>query len=195
MTFATSLASLLHAMEAQPVLQFGAIVAGTFILEDATSVLAALAAASGYVPAAVALAALYVGIALGDAGLYALGRLASTHPWARRYVRSDMAGRIQRWLAGRLATAVIATRFLPGMRLPTYTTCGFLSVPFARFMLAVIAATLVWTSLVFGITYRLGNLVGEALGVWRWPIGLAIALAPLAWQKLSAPRHARQGSL
>jgi len=188
-TISTFMAGLLHATEAQPVLQFGTIMAATFILEDAASVLAALAAASGYVPAVIAVTALYVGIAAGDAGLYALGRLAATHRWAQRLIAGERASRVQKWLAQRLALAVFSSRFLPGARLPTYTTCGFLALPFGRFMLAVIAATLVWTSLVFAVTYRLGTLAASSLGAWRWPIGLLIAAAPWMWHRLSQRRR------
>lgn len=185
MTFFHVFDEFLRARAGEPAFQFLAIVVGTLILEDATSILAALAAASGYVPATLALASLCIGIAVGDIGLYALGGLAATHPWAWRLVERSKRQRAQAWLADRLVLAVVSSRFIPGMRLPTYTACGFLRVSFLRFTAAVVGATLVWTLLVFSLVYRLGPIAGAALGVWRWPVGIAVALIPIVWTRRS----------
>ena len=64
----------------------GYYLVGTFILEDAATLLAAMQVASGAVSLPVALGALYAGIVLGDLGLYGLGFLSAAHPWARRLV-------------------------------------------------------------------------------------------------------------
>lgn len=171
------LVSLLDAAANNPLLQFIAIIAGTFILEDAMTFLAALQVSAGALPAWIGLLALYLGIALGDVGLFGLGRLAAYHPWARRYVAMDQIDRARKWLNGRLVTAVISTRFLPGARLPTYTACGFLGVSFDRFVLSVIVATIAWTTLLFTASLGLGLAMVEWFGAWRWPIGIALALS------------------
>ena len=62
------------------------IVLGTFVLEDAATVLAAMDVQVGRVALVVALASLYAGIVLGDLGLYGMGRLAAQAPWAARLV-------------------------------------------------------------------------------------------------------------
>ena len=68
-----------------PWLQAMLILLGTFVLEDAATVLAAMDVQMGRVALGVALGALYAGIVLGDLGLYGLGRLAAMVPWARRW--------------------------------------------------------------------------------------------------------------
>jgi membrane protein DedA with SNARE-associated domain len=73
---------------------------------------------------------------------------------------------------------VLVSRFVPGLRLPTYTTLGFLHAPFAKFALAAGGATLVWTSGLFYISLRVGALMMQYLGVWRWA-GLGIFLIAL----------------
>src|SRR5262245_62151031 len=160
-------------------LQFGAVVIGTFILEDATTVFAAMAVSDHRLSGPLTLAALYFGVAVGDMGLFAVGQLAAGHPWARRYVVLDKVQAVRRWLDGRLIAAVISTRFLPGARLPTYTACGFLGVSFRRFAVAVVVGTMLWTTLLFAVSLSLGGLIMTQLGAWRWPGGILAGLAIL----------------
>jgi len=176
MLISQTLSSLLVAAAAHPLLQSGAIVAGTFVLEDAATIVAGMAVADGTVAMPVALGALYVGIAAGDAALYGVGRLAARYAWAARWVRPEQVEPIRRWLDRRLVAAVMSTRFLPGLRLPTYTVCGFLGLSFTRFLLAVVVATLIWTTLLFTAAVWFGDVAATSLGVWRWPIGIAAAL-------------------
>ena len=70
---------------------------------------------------------------------------------------------------------MLVSRFVPGLRLPTYTTLGFLRAPFLHFALAAILATLVWTTGLFFVSLRLGMLMAHYLGIWRWA-GLAVFL-------------------
>ena len=172
-----------------PGVEFLAIVVGTFILEDATTILCAMATADGRLPVALALGGLYAGIALGDIGLFALGRLAGQHPWARRFVAMERVQAVRAWMDHRLITAVISTRFMPGARLPTYTACGFLGLSFSRFAFAVVCGTLAWTTLLFVAALLAGGLIMRYLGTWRWPAGLALALLVLVVGHLLARRR------
>jgi len=188
------IATLLTAA-ANPLVQSGAIIASTFILEDATTVLVGVMAADGVVSSFLALVALYIGIAAGDLGLYALGRLAVRHRWARRFAETERAERFRRWLGPRLGVTVAAVRFLPGLRFPVYTACGFLEMPLGRFSLAVVCATVAWTTLLFGLSFAFGAWAVERIGVWRWPLSIGIALAVIGVSRLLArDRVARLGA-
>lgn len=156
--------------------QSGAIIAATLIVEDAATVVVAIMSADGSIPVGAALGSLYAGIALGDFGLYGLGKFASRYQWARRLVPADTYGSVQHWLRQNLISAVVTTRFLPGLRLPAYTACGFLHMPLGRFTAAVIVGTIVWTSLLFSVSYALGTWAADQIGVWRWPAGLVLAV-------------------
>jgi membrane protein DedA with SNARE-associated domain len=162
------IASLLAWAGHHPVLQAIAIVLGTFILEDAATVLAAIQVEDGGLSAALALVSLYVGIALGDLGLYGLGRLGARLPLAKRFLPPHRKEVVRAWLDGRVFKVVLISRFLPGLRLPTYTTCGFVSANLQQFVLAVVIATLCWTSLLFGVSLRIGEVLMDHLGAWRW---------------------------
>lgn len=174
----TSVASLLHLAGKQKLLQVLTIILGTFILEDAATVLAAMQAETGGIPIWLALVALYAGIVLGDLGLYGLGRLSAMVPWVQRWVPPHRVRSGQDWLRHRVFKVVLVSRFLPGMRLPTYTACGFLSCDLRQFVLAAIVATLAWTSLLFGISLRIGQFLMDHFGAWRWAgaVGFAIGI-------------------
>ena len=148
------------------------ILLGTFVLEDAATILAAMDVQVGQVQLDVALVSLYCGIVLGDLGLYGLGRLAASTPWARRWAPPERFTRSGQLLRGHVFKVVFVSRFVPGARLPTYTACGYFSVDFRRFTLAAVVATLIWTTLLFSVSLRLGHYMVEYLGAWRW-VGMA----------------------
>lgn len=149
-----------------------AIILATFILEDATTVAVGVMAADRLVPAPLALISLATGIALGDFGLYGIGRLAVSYPRLKRWMESEKLRPIRNWLDKRLYSTVIAARFLPGARLPTYVACGFFAVSFSRFATPVVGATIAWSSLLFACSYFFGMYTLTLLGIWRWPIAL-----------------------
>ena len=176
----------MQAASGRPLVQAGAIILGTFILEDAATVVAGMQVQDGKLAWPIALGALYVGIILGDMGLYGLGKLASLWPLLLRLIKPDRRIQGRDWLRQRVFRVVFISRFMPGARLPTYTTCGFLSAGFVRFAAAAACATLIWTTLLFGISLRVGEFLMNHLGAWRWLGGLVfIVLIVLAGRILA----------
>jgi membrane protein DedA with SNARE-associated domain len=105
--------------------------------------------------------ACYLGIVLSDLGLFGLGRWLG-RSWLRKLVRQRAAPNeveaAVEWLLKRRVSAVFASRFTPGLRLPTYVAVGALGVqPYAFAALFVLAAA-VWTPLLVGA----GALAGAA---------------------------------
>lgn len=173
-----SVSELLRQAGHDPALQAVAIVGGTFILEDAATIIAASQVGAGAIGMGVALGSLYLGIVLGDLGLYGLGRLAALFPWARRWAPTPAVRRTRRWICDNVFKTVFISRFLPGARLPTYTLCGFVQASFTRFAMAAIVATLIWTSLLFAVSLKVGAFLMNHLGVWRWA-GIAVFAATI----------------
>ncbi len=165
---ASSITSLLALAGHSPWFQAGAIIIGTFILEDAATVAAAMQVEDNALPLWLALISLYAGIVLGDLGLYALGRLSTRVPWIARQLPPNRQETIRAWIDGRIFKVVLGSRFLPGLRLPTYTTCGFVGANLRQFTLAAVVATGAWTTLLFSASLRVGNFLMEHLGAWRW---------------------------
>ncbi len=160
------------------IVQAALIILGTFVLEDAATITAAMLAQSGAISMPWALGALYAGIVLGDLGLYGLGRLSARSAWIARWIPVARRQGGRDWLGERVFQVVFISRFIPGARLPTYTACGFLHTSLKRFALAAIVATLIWTSLLFGISLKIGALLIDYLGAWRWAgaVGFACVL-------------------
>ncbi|WP_428375215.1 DedA family protein [Lichenicoccus sp.] len=181
-----SVSALLKSAGASPLAQAVTIILGTFILEDAATVLTGIEVQSGGLTVAVALPALYSGIVLGDLGLYGLGRLAALVPRINRLVSAERHVRGREWLSGKVFRVVMVSRFIPGARLPTYTACGFLRADFGRFVMAAVLATSVWTSLLFLLSMRVGELLMQHFGAWRWAGAIGFAAAVVATGRIIA---------
>jgi membrane protein DedA with SNARE-associated domain len=165
---ASSIKSLLALAGHSALFQAGAIILGTFILEDGATVAAAMQVQDGGLSMPLALFSLYAGIVLGDLGLYGLGRLSAHIPWVARQLPPHRQDTIKAWIGGRIFKVVLVSRFLPGLRLPTYTTCGFVGANLRQFALAAVIATGCWTSLLFMVSLKLGQFLMDHLGAWRW---------------------------
>ena len=166
--FPLSVSGLFKAAGVHPLLQGLAIITGTFILEDAATVLAAMQAQDGKIAAGLALGSLYVGIVAGDLGLYGLGRLATLSNRIKRLLPAERRSRSKQWIEHRVFRVVFISRFIPGARLPTYTSCGYLHASFSRFALAAVIATSIWTTLLFLVARHVGQFLIDHLGAWRW---------------------------
>ncbi|HVC62830.1 MAG TPA: VTT domain-containing protein [Acetobacteraceae bacterium] len=182
------IASLLVLAGHSPLFQAMTIVLATFVLEDAATVLAAMQAAQGGISVGLALGSLFVGIVLGDLGLYGLGRLSARLRWIARLLPPHRTEAVSAWLKGRVFKVVLVSRFLPGLRLPTYTTCGFLRADFRQFALAAVIATTCWTSLLFGASLQVGQFLMDHFGAWRWLGAAGFVLFVIVAGRLAAAR-------
>ena len=117
-----------------------AIIAATFIHEDIATVATGMLVADGVTSVGVALPALYAGIVAGDLGLYGIGRLVALNRISERFAGGSRFSALKLWLDERVVAGVFLVRFLPGLRMPAYTTYGFFAMPFKRFVVSVIFA-------------------------------------------------------
>ncbi len=147
-----------------------AIVTATFVLEDPTTVLVGVLSAGNVVSVPTALISLYLGIVLRVLALHGLGSLARTHPRLAQYVEHERVIPVKSWFEKRYALTIFSVRFIPGLRLPTYTASGFFRMPFGTFLATAIGATLVWATVLFSASFWFGNLTSEWVGWTRWAI-------------------------
>ncbi|MEO0410694.1 MAG: VTT domain-containing protein [Pseudomonadota bacterium] len=174
---------------------FLAVVVATFILEDVAIVATALLASTDMMAPSAGLIALLVGIVLGDLGLFGIGYGAARLPMLRKYVDTRAAQRIRRIGTNRPFSLVFTTRFVPGMRLPTYTSLGYVGASFWKFLQAVLFAVGVWTVSVYSAVFFLGQSVLADLGPWKYAaIGLALAAVFLIERSLAKKGKARAQS-
>ena len=161
---------------AQPWVIATALVLTTLLLEDLAIAAGVALAAEGLISWELSFAAVAGGIAAGDLGLYAMGLLARRIAWLRqRFV--DRPGVTARWaqqkLRDELASAMLLARVIPGLRLLTYTACGFFRIALLPFCAWVLLAVFLWTA---GL-YWLGAGLGARLAAsWGLPLSLAVAL-------------------
>ena len=163
----------------------------TLLLEDLAIAAGVALATQGVIGWALSMAAVGGGIALGDIGLYALGLAATRVPWLRRRYVGERSAWAQAQIVKRLPSAVLLARVIPGLRLLTYTGCGFVRVPLAPFAGWVLLAVTLWTLGLYGLSVAIGQALARHLGLpptvaVALPI-LAVALAAPLW-RLARPR-------
>lgn len=162
--------------EFSPVLVFFIFFFGTFVSEDAACLAAGALAGQGRISFALGVSACFAGIFVGDILLYWIGRIFG---WRvvetgifRRFVSKRSISEASAWLEKRGASAVFLSRFLPGLRLPTYLAAGFLRTDFWKFSLYFLIAALVWTPILVGSagyasgTFLSGGLIVEVVALF-----------------------------
>src|SRR5262245_28953961 len=102
----------------------------TFVSEDATCIAAGALVSSVEIGFPIAVAACFLGIVAGDLGLYWAGRIFGRRivkfRFAKRFVSEPSLQRASDWLNRKGLTAVFTSRFITGLRLPTYLAAGLL---------------------------------------------------------------------
>jgi membrane protein DedA with SNARE-associated domain len=162
----------------------------TLLLEDLAIAAGVALAAQGVISWHLSLTAVGGGIALGDLGLYAMGHYATRVPWLRRRYVGDKSLWAREQLVRRLPSAVLLARVIPGLRLATYTACGFVHVPLLRFGASVVVAVTLWTVGLYALAAAIGHTLAERFGL---PPAVAVAL-PIVVLALAVPlwRRAHQ---
>lgn len=175
--------ALLEKLAGAPWLQGVVAALATFVLEDPTTVGAGLLVADGKMGFVTAFVGVSVGIALGDMGLYGGGRLLGPRLAGRGPLTPERLERAEGWFQNNVIQAVVFSRFVPGMRLPTYFGAGILRAPFWRFAVTAIVASVVWTMMLLTATVALGRQILPILGRWRWPVAIVALLLMVLFQR------------
>ncbi|NJL28218.1 MAG: hypothetical protein HC897_10155 [Thermoanaerobaculia bacterium] len=127
-----------------------------------------------------------LGIFLGDVWLYLSGRWFG-RPWLGRaplkwLVSPEAVARSARWFERRGALVIFLSRFIPGTRLPTYLAAGILRMSFWRFTVALFVPVALWTPLLVGLAWLLGE---QVFGLFerfsRYAIPGMVAALVLVW--------------
>ena len=137
------------------------IMFSTLISEDLTCIGAGLLAARGLIGFWPATIACLLGIYIGDIALYLAGRFLG-RPAVKKipfkwFISEKDLKKSARWFAAKGPAIIIATRFLPGSRLPTYFSAGVIRANFWMFSFYFLLAAIVWTPMLVGISKLLGN--------------------------------------
>ncbi len=143
------------------VVLLGLIAAATLVSEDLTSIGVGMMVAQGRVAYLFGAFACFVGIFAGDVLLYIagryLGRPALRTAPLKWFIREKDVERSSTWFSRKGIPVIAASRFVPGMRLPTYFAAGLLDTSFWWFALYFFIAGAVWTPLLVGLSAVLGG--------------------------------------
>ena len=143
------------------------IILGTFILEDVAISVAALLSASAAISIETALCALIIGVIIGDFGLYGLGRWFNKSVWVQKLLKKEGAKYTEGVLRRRQIEMTVFSRFVPGMRLPTYVSMGLFSINFKVFFYTVLIAATFWTSFLFFLFFKIGEEAMDMVGKYQ----------------------------
>jgi membrane protein DedA with SNARE-associated domain len=165
----------------------------TLLVEDLAIAAGVAVAAQGLLGWPLSFAAVAGGIAAGDLGLYALGLGARRWAWLQRRFAPARHARAHSALTSRLASAVLLARVIPGLRLVTYTACGYLRVPLPAFSAWVLLAVLLWTAGLYASSAWIGQGLMRAWGLSA-PVAVALPIVVLAlavwlWRAIQSRRR------
>jgi membrane protein DedA with SNARE-associated domain len=150
-------------MIAPALLASTAIILLSFVSEDAATISSALSIFGGPLSWPLCFVSCFAGIWLGDLGLYSLARCAGKNVlrshWLARLADPATITRCEKTFTRNSAFALIASRFIPGTRLPTYLAAGLFAMPARRFALITAIGALVWIGVFFALTKLLGSQV------------------------------------
>jgi membrane protein DedA with SNARE-associated domain len=153
-----------------------------------------------------AVTACSAGVYVGDLGLWLAGRLlgrrALTLPWLAGRMDPAALEELSVRLDSRLGPLVLASRFVPGSRLPMFVAAGIWGRRPLAFALWSLVAVLLWTPPLVLLTARYGAaltapLVGDLGGAFHWTATAAVlfvALRVVRYSRASATVSASTGS-
>ncbi len=175
-----------------PAVQVAAIVGATLISEDLTCISVGTLIQERKVPWLRAGASCFLGIYIGDLFFFFLGRFAGARLLKLRFFSRALGEQRLRefgeWFDRKPWAAIMACRFLPGIRVPLYLSVGALSHRTRAFFLWTCFFACVWTPALIGAVILLGDAIIRPLefvfgtGWWTIPItiGLIFAIVKLA---------------
>jgi len=170
------------------VAEAAALFALTFLSEDAAVLSAAVMVAGGMMPWELGFAACFFGIWLGDLWLYGMAR-AFGAPFAARFEVAPAMMRSQAWFEKRGAFVLVMSRFVPGLRLPSYLAAGAMRFPVKVFTLVTGLVAAVWVAAIF--------VGGHFLGVGKIPFlrdhAIWLAVGAVAAAGVTAAVRTRRG--
>lgn len=140
------------------------LAAATLASEDLTCIAAGLLIAQGRISFLGGTFGCFAGIFLGDVWLFLMGRMLG-RPALRRaplkwMISEPAVERASQWFTKKGAQVILASRFMPGLRLPTYFAAGAVGTRLSTFCLWFALAGVLWTPILVGLSAWAGDELG-----------------------------------
>ena len=140
---------------------------GLPIPEDITILAAGFLAGYGNISLWGAILVCFVGVMFGDCFLFILGRIYGrtvfTWPVFRKVFTPRRIAKAEKKIQESAWLICFTARFAPGLRAPTYLTCGILKVPLYTFLILDGFAALISVPLIAWLGYRFHKEIHKAL--------------------------------
>ena len=167
-----------------PWARIGVIMLGTFILEDPTSIAVGLFIKAGQIDPFLGGFAILAGIFIGDLGLYLIGFVVGRRALAwgpvAAWVPTRQVEKLGNWFDEKGWKAVLASRFIPGSRMPLYIAAGVTGNKPGRFVLWTFLAVCIWAPVILGTVVLLGEAARSPfqfiLDIGGWPAFIVVVL-------------------
>jgi membrane protein DedA with SNARE-associated domain len=143
---------------------YAATFAGTLVEGESLLILSGLAAHRGYLSLPVVILVGAAGGALGDVGFFLLGRHYGSQLVTRFPRFAPTADRVRSMIERHPSTAILAVRFLYGLRTAGPAIIGTTRVGFVKFTLLNALGALVWSACWAGAGYLAGRAAERLLG-------------------------------
>jgi membrane protein DedA with SNARE-associated domain len=167
-----------------PAVQVLAIIGGTLISEDLTCISVGTLIQHHKVPWLRGVAACFLGIYIGDLTFFFLGRFAGSRLLKLRFfsraLGEERLKKFGEWFDRKPWAAIMACRFLPGIRVPLYLAVGALSHRTKAFFWWTCFFAFVWTPALIGVVVLLGDAITGPLefifgnGWWTIPLTILV---------------------
>lgn len=164
----------------QTILELTGLFFLTWLSEDAAVLGGGFAAATGSLTLCQAFITCLGGIWTGDYMLYAIARYGG-RSLASRFLRSgsswgDRVERSEVWFQRRGIMALAISRFVPGLRLPTFLAAGFLRMNTLLFVTVTFVMAVIWVAAVFSLVHLFGEAAPKTFHAFQGHIGWIVAL-------------------
>lgn len=179
----------LEAMAHDPLSLGVALALATFVTEDGTLIAGSLLVGGGIASPALVIAALVAGIVGGDVVLYVVGWSAREIRALRKRLPIKQARKVRNWLRGRETAILFFSRFMPGTRLITYVTFGFLRLSLVHFITVMTAACLVWVVSIVLFISEIQKAFSGIGGTYAAIVAAAVAVLVIIFTPKLVGRH------
>ncbi len=165
-----------------------AVALGPFIQEDAAIISAASSSSLGLGDPGLLFISILIGLSFSDLWKYWAGRWGRSHHKANWLAGHTKVAMMRDKVVGALALTLLATRFIPGTRIPVYLASGFFKAPFGTFSFWVILSGALYCLIAFALFHYLGEVGGAKARIYAPFIAIGIVFLVLSWQWLRAKR-------
>ncbi|RNC85366.1 MAG: hypothetical protein ED557_00910 [Balneola sp.] len=155
------------------------IILSTLISEDLTCIGTGLLIARGLIGFGPGVLACLIGIFVGDILLYLSGKWLASSTLHRAplkwFINEKDIQKSYHWFEARGPAIIIASRFIPGTRFPTYFSAGAIGASFWMFIFYFGVASIIWTPILVGLAVLLGQEMINYFNVYQdyalWVLG------------------------